>query len=92
MDALLLQKETCGGVFSVLDCTMAADGPGPRELMPYEKNYIVAGADPVAVDAVVARMMGFDPMQIGYICKANQRDAGCGETSTSRSSVRISRE
>jgi hypothetical protein len=80
VDALMLQKEVCGGVFSVLDCTMAADGPGPRVLMPYEKNYILAGDDPVAVDAVAARMMGFDPMQVGYIRKATEREAGCGET------------
>ena len=50
-----------------MDGTFAGDGPGPRCMVPHEKNVILASADPVAIDAVAARLMGFDPMQIKYI-------------------------
>ena len=78
-DLLAVQQELCGGVFTVTDGTISGDGPGPRTLIPYKKDYILAGPDPVAVDSVAARMMGFDPMQIGYIRMATERGIGNGE-------------
>lgn len=79
VDVLVLQKEACGGSFAVMDGTICGDGPGPRTLVPYEKNYIMAGADPVALDAVAAHMMGFDPMEIGHIRLASERGLGNGD-------------
>lgn len=81
VDSLVLQQEVAAGVFTVMDGTLAGDGPGPRNLIPYEKNYLLAGADPVAVDAVAAHMMGFDPMEIGYIRIATERGIGQGDIS-----------
>ncbi|MBE0428353.1 MAG: DUF362 domain-containing protein [Thermoleophilia bacterium] len=81
VDLLALQKELCGGVFTVSDGTISGDGPGPCLLVPYVKDYIIAGADPVAVDAVAARMMGFNPMEIDYIRMATERGVGNGEIS-----------
>ena len=43
------------------------------------KNRIVAGADQVAVDAVVASMMGFDPLSIQFIRLAHERGLGIGD-------------
>ncbi len=79
VDLLALQQELHPGVLAVADGVFCGDGPGPRALRPYGKGYIIAGADPVAVDAVIARMMGFDPMSIGYIRAAHERGLGCGE-------------
>ena len=79
VDLLALQQELHPGIFNVADGVFCGDGPGPRALTPYEKGYILAGADPVAVDAVIARMMGFDPLSIGYIRKAHERGLGCGD-------------
>ncbi len=78
VDLLAVRKEIDGGLFAVMDGSICGNGPGPRRLRSYEKGYILAGADPVAVDAVAARMMGFDPMEIKYINLAHERGLGCG--------------
>jgi len=66
-DLMIMQREIHPSVFAVMDGTVAGDGAGPRTMIPREKNYILASADSVAIDAIAARMMGFDPMQIGYL-------------------------
>jgi hypothetical protein len=48
-------------------------------MFPEEKNLILAGADQVAIDAVSAKLMGFDPLSIKYINLAHQRRLGCGD-------------
>src|SRR5690606_27694584 len=55
------------------------DGPGPRCMVPHVKNVILASADQVAIDAVAAKLMGFDPMQIRYIRLAHDAGLGCGD-------------
>jgi hypothetical protein len=62
-----------------MDGTFAGDGPGPRCMTPYVKNVILASADPVAIDAMAAKMMGFDPLSIKYIRLAHERGLGCGD-------------
>ena len=76
VDLLMIQKRIHRGVFAVMDGTFAGDGPGPRCMIPYAKNVILASADQVAIDAVAARLMGFDPLSIKYIRLAH--DAGLG--------------
>ena len=79
VDLLAIQKEIHPGVFAVMDGTMAGNGPGPRTMTPVEKNVIIASADQVAIDAVAAKMMGFDPMKIDYIRIAHEDKLGIGE-------------
>ena len=79
VDLLAIQKEIHGGIFAVMDGTTAGNGPGPRTMFPEEKNVILASADQVAIDAVSAKMMGFNPMDIKYINFAHQRGLGCGD-------------
>ena len=76
---LAIQKEIHSGVFAVMDGTTAGNGPGPRTMIPVEKNVILASADQVAIDSVSAKMMGFDPLSIKYINLANQCGLGCGD-------------
>ena len=45
------------------------------------KDCILASADQVAIDAVAAKMMGFDPMGIEFIRLAHERGLGCGDVS-----------
>jgi uncharacterized protein (DUF362 family) len=78
VDLLAIQKEIHPGIFAVMDGTTAGDGPGPRTMRPHVKNLLLASADQVAIDAVAARMMGFDPMQIGYLRLAHERNLGIG--------------
>ncbi len=79
VDLLTIQKEIHPGVFAVMDGTFAGDGPGPRCMVPHVKDYILASADQVAIDAVSAKMMGFDPMSLPFIRLAHEAGLGCGE-------------
>ena len=73
VDLLMIQKKIHRGVFAVMDGTFAGDGPGPRCMVPHVKNVILASADQVAIDAVAAKLMGFDPLSIKYIRLAHDR-------------------
>ncbi len=80
VDLLMIQQKIHTGVFAVMDGTFAGDGPGPRCMVPYEKNVILASADQVAIDAVVAHLMGFDPLRdVRYVRLAHERGLGCGD-------------
>ena len=79
VDLLAIQKEIHPGIFAVMDGTTAGNGPGPRTMLPVVKDVMLASADQVAIDAVAARMMGFDPMSIGYIRLAHEDGLGVGD-------------
>jgi hypothetical protein len=81
VDLLAIQKRIHPGVFAVMDGAFAGDGPGPRCMVPHVKNVVLASADQVAIDAVAARMMGFDPLSIRFIRLAHERGLGCGDPS-----------
>ncbi len=79
VDLLAIQKEIHPGLFATMDGTTAGSGPGPRTLSPHRKDVILASADQVAIDAVAASMMGFDPMNLRYIARATERGLGQGD-------------
>ncbi|MDH3366115.1 MAG: DUF362 domain-containing protein [Thermoplasmata archaeon] len=79
VDLLTIQKEIHPGIFAVMDGAVAGDGAGPRTMAPKVKNYILASEDQVAIDAISAKMMGFDPMKIGYIRMAHDKGLGMGD-------------
>ncbi len=79
VDLLAIQKEIHPGLFAVMDGTTAGDGPGPRTMRPVVKNVMLASADQVAIDAVAAKLMGFDPMKIDYIRLAHEDGLGTGD-------------
>lgn len=62
-----------------MDGTAAGDGPGPRAMRWHIKNLILASADQVAIDAIAAKLMGFDPMKLDFIRLAHERGLGCGD-------------
>ena len=78
VDLLQIQRQIHPGIFAVTDGTFAGDGPGPRAMRWHTKNVILASADQVAIDAISASMMGFDPMSIGFIRLAHGRGLGVG--------------
>ncbi len=78
-DLLIVQKEIHTGLFAVMDGTHAGDGPGPRTMKPVKKDVMLASEDQVAIDAVAAKLMGFDPMKIGYIKMAHNEGLGIGD-------------
>jgi uncharacterized protein (DUF362 family) len=79
VDLLAIQKEIHAGIFAVMDGTTAGDGPGPRTMRPVVKNLMLASDDQVAIDAVAARLMGFDPLDIGYVRIAHEDGLGTGD-------------
>ena len=79
VDLLAIQKEIHPGMFAIMDGTTAGDDAGPRAMDPKVKNIILASADQVAIDAVAAKMMGFDPMSIKYIRLAHEAGLGIGD-------------
>lgn len=76
VDLMHLQKELHPGVWAVMDGTIAGDGAGPRTMIPREKNVLLSGGDPVAVDSISARMMGFDPLKIPYLKMCQEEGLG----------------
>ena len=81
VDLLRIQKEIHPGIFAVTDGTFAGDGPGPRAMRWHVKNVIIASGDQVAIDAVAAKIMGFDPMSVKFIRLAHEAGLGCGDVS-----------
>jgi len=79
VDLLSIQQEIHPGIFAVMDGTFAGDGPGPRAMRWHEKNILLASADQVAIDAVSAKLQGFDPMNIRFIRKAHDLGLGIGD-------------
>lgn len=78
VDLLKIQKEIHPGIFAAMDGTTAGNGPGPRTLQPVQADYILASADQVAIDAVAAKLMGFDPMKLDFIRLAVEEGLGNG--------------
>jgi uncharacterized protein (DUF362 family) len=79
VDLLAIQKEIHSGIFAIMDGTTAGNGPGPRTMIPVIKDYMLASADQTAIDAVAAKMMGFDPMSLEYIKVAHDDGLGVGD-------------
>jgi uncharacterized protein (DUF362 family) len=80
VDLLAIQKEIHPGMFAVMDGTICGDGAGPRAMIPVVKNYMLASDDMVAIDAVSAWLMGFDPLaDVECIRVAHERGLGVGD-------------
>ncbi len=80
VDLLRIQQKIHPGLFAVMDGTFAGDGPGPRCMVPHVKNVLLASSDQVAIDAVAAKLMGFDPLtDIKFIRMAHEAGLGCGD-------------
>ncbi len=76
VDLMTMQREIHPHIFAVMDGTVCGDGAGPRTMRPVTQNVLLASADSVAIDAVAARLMGFDPMSIPYLRLCDQMGLG----------------
>jgi uncharacterized protein (DUF362 family) len=61
--------------FAIVDGIVGMEGNGPISGMPKHSGVIVAGRDPVAVDATCCRIMKIDPYQIRYLNLASSHSA-----------------
>jgi uncharacterized protein (DUF362 family) len=64
---------------SVVDGWVGMHREGPRHGTPLPLGVVVAGTDAVAVDAVAAAVMGFDPLRIGYLSYAQAAGLGVAD-------------
>jgi len=79
VDLLMIQQDIHPGIFAIMDGTFAGDGPGPRAMRWYEKDIILASSDQVAIDAISAKLQGFDPMSLRFIRLAHEMGLGVGD-------------
>lgn len=64
---------------SVVDGFVGMHREGPKHGTSIRLGTVVAGTDPVAVDAVAAALMGFDPKRIGYLVGAEAAGLGVAD-------------
>jgi uncharacterized protein (DUF362 family) len=57
---------------SVVDGIVGGDKDGPVCPSPRQSGVVIAGVNPLAVDCVGARLMGFDPMRIAMLREAGR--------------------
>lgn len=81
VDLLQIQQDIHPGIFAVMDGTFSGDGPGPRAMRWHETDVLLASADQVAIDAVSAKLQGFDPLSIPFIRLAHEKEMGVGDPS-----------
>lgn len=79
VDLLTIQQEIHSGLFAVMDGTFAGDGAGPRAMRWHEKDVILASADQVAIDAMSAKLQGFNPMEIPFLRLAHEMGLGVAD-------------
>jgi uncharacterized protein (DUF362 family) len=79
VDLLQIQQDIHPGVFAVMDGTFSGDGPGPRAMRWHETSVLLASADQVAIDAMSAKLQGFDPLKLDFIRLAHEKGMGVGD-------------
>ncbi len=75
VDLMTVVKPT----LSVVDGIIGMEGLGPIHGDPVEMDLIIAGRDPVAVDAVASAAMGFEPEEGEYVRVAAKSGLGTAE-------------
>ncbi|MBM3263927.1 MAG: DUF362 domain-containing protein [candidate division Zixibacteria bacterium] len=65
--------------FSVIDGTVGIQGNGPGGTDTVALKLAAASADTVAVDAVIAKLMGFEPLDVGTIFYGDAIGLGVGD-------------
>ncbi len=56
--------------FAVVDGVVGGEGDGPAAPDAHATGLLVAGFNPVAIDCVAARLMGFDPMRLPVLAES----------------------
>ena len=63
--------------FCIVDGIIAMGGTkGPNDGVPLNYGAVISGEDPVAVDTVCAKILGFNPFFVGHIRKAQESSVG----------------
>ena len=81
VDLLAIGREIHTGMFATMDGTTAGSGPGPRTVVPHDKNVILASSDLVAIDSVASKLMGFNWRDLPCIALSHDHGLGIGDPS-----------
>ena len=68
---------------AVIDGYIGMEGSGPVRGNPVELGVSAASLHPVSLDAVMARIMGFEPLDIGYLYHLNEWGVGVADLNKS---------
>ena len=66
-------------VFSLVDAVVAGEGDGPLRSEPRPVGLVLAGANPLAVDAVAAALAGLDPHRVPVIDRGFELARGAND-------------
>ncbi len=76
---LVTLNRVVGPNLSVVDGFVGMQGEGPKHGTPVKLGVVIAGTDPVAVDAVSAAVMGFEPRNVGFLELAHEAGLGVAD-------------
>jgi uncharacterized protein (DUF362 family) len=65
----------------VIDGFEAMEGNGPTGGTPVDTRMAMASLDPLAMDTLATKLMGFDPTQIMYLTSMTEAGMGQGDLS-----------
>jgi len=63
----------------VIDGFIGMEGSGPVSGDPVDLRMAAASAYPVSLDAVICRIMGFNPMEVGYLYHLDEWEVGVAD-------------
>jgi uncharacterized protein (DUF362 family) len=69
-------KHVSPRTLTVMDATLSGDGSGPRHCDPTVQNVLLASFDPVALDAVAAKLLGWRPEALPVLNLCQRLEAG----------------
>lgn len=69
----------CAPDLTIMDGIVAMEGPGPSGGRPRRTGLILAGEDPVAIDAAAQAILGFGPDEVLTTKYASERGIGTGD-------------
>jgi uncharacterized protein (DUF362 family) len=75
--------------FAIVDGIVGMEGNGPIQGPPKRVGALIAGRDPVAVDATCCRIMRIDPLKIQYLRLAARERAHITEDGIAQTGERI---
>jgi len=70
LDGTLRERFETKAYLAIVDGIIGGEGNGPLCPDPVQSNVLISGTNPAEVDAVVAKLMGFDPNKIPIIKQA----------------------
>ena len=75
----LWRREAAAVAGAVIDATVVGEGRHATALAPVAAHLLLAGRDPVAVDAVACRLVGIDPLRVPTLARLDRAGLGCAD-------------